>query len=121
MTQLPSELARSPTSLHRDQSSSVLSGDHLATCTQQANRLRSLPHLFIETVEGLFHREKRKNNYLFCMGAHLWTYRFGADGHGKMGDAGVRNPRTVGTAEDPAVLTPANSVQHRGARGLPRT
>jgi len=55
------------------------------------------------------------------MGAHLWTYRFGADGHGKMGDAGVRNPRTVGTAEDPAVLTPANSVQHRGARGLPRT
>ena len=61
----------------------------------------------------MFHRVKRKNNYALRMGAHLWKCRFGGDGHGETIDAGVRNPRTVGTAEDPTVLTPASGVTQR--------
>lgn len=40
----------------------------------------------------------KKNNHVLHTGAHLWKSRSGGDGHGEMGDVGVRNPRTGGTA-----------------------
>lgn len=111
---LPSNLALSPTGLHGDQRSLGPAGRsprRPQLLRTKGKQPASCPRHPQEQPEGCSKSED--NSYALCPGAHLWKCRFGSDGHGETGDAGVGNPGMEGMAENPTVLTPASGVRHR--------